>query len=276
MTKEGNQADKIIPILEEKNFSRREFLEGALKAAQLVAGAGFVTHLGIPSIARAQDRGSSPENLVFNREDENFVWPEDIKGNEDFFGKDILLTIDDCYDFEYTRAMVTLMKQKGVKATFFPNTQHLDISRPDIVALWQDIKDQGFDIGYHTVRHETGMTQSELAEDLLLFEQQMRDLLNDSSYRVELVRPPKGNWNDAWMAWVREKGLTNVRWNFVPSARNGSVDYFKAVMDHPDGGRIILLHPREFDSRWLTDHIDELKRLAAEEGGRVTSITGRC
>lgn len=273
MSEEINPAENLIQNLGRKQMDRRGFLRGMWNTGKAV-GVGYIaTKLDVLPVT-AQNTESSVDTSVVSRESENFNWPEDIRGNESFLGNDILITIDDCYDIESTKAMVSLMEEKDVRATFFPNTQYLDSSNDETKAMWKDIKDKGFDIGYHTVHHTSGMTQAELAEDLSQFEGQMRTLLDDPDYKVKFVRPPEGNWNKDWMDWVHANSLTNVRWNFVPSAKNGSVDYFKAVMANPDGGRIILLHPREFDSKWLTSNIDELKATAEGNEGECASLTG--
>lgn len=102
----------------------------------------------------------------------------------------------------------------------------------------------------------------------------MRELLGDESFLVKFARPPYGNWNESWMRFIRERNLSNVRWNFVPNASVNSIDYFEAVTNHPSGGRIILLHPRVWDGTWLEDNLDELEAFAGSEVGRIINLSG--
>ena len=137
--------------------------------------------------------------------------------------------------------------------------------------MYQD----GFEIGYHTQDHNVAdFTSEQLAQDLRGFEEHIRVLLDDESFSIKFARPPYGNWNNTWMQFIRQERLSNVRWNFVPNVNTNSVGYFEAVTNHPEGGRIILLHSRFWDSNWLENNIDDLKLFAESNGGRVTNLSG--
>jgi peptidoglycan/xylan/chitin deacetylase (PgdA/CDA1 family) len=197
--------------------------------------------------------------------------PTDIHGNESFLQKDVFITIDDCYDLPSLEIMFSTLRQRGLKATIFPNTMYQDPKNPETVKLWQEIYADGFTIGYHTTHHVAGLTEDQLVEDRDQFEKIFQQLLGDPGFRVQYVRAPFGMWDASWLKWVQDNQLTNVRWNEVPNAKTT----FQEVEDafrYPTGGGIILLHARPFDARWLTDSIDQLVHMAGSAGGKVTTI----
>jgi peptidoglycan/xylan/chitin deacetylase (PgdA/CDA1 family) len=196
-----------------------------------------------------------------------------IYGNEPELLNNIVLTIDDCANEQLTRQMFDLLVEHNMTATFFPNTVYMTQQDPQ---LWRDIVDAGFEIGYHTRLHVEGMTEEELAADFALFEDEVRAVLGDETYSINLVRPPYGMWDDSWRAWTEANDLHTVRWNISARARL-DMDYVAAIVNNMEqGGRIILLHPRRTDMWWLEAHIEELLALTDEQGQEFgfTTISG--
>ncbi|MFN8374526.1 MAG: polysaccharide deacetylase family protein [Anaerolineae bacterium] len=204
--------------------------------------------------------------------EEPFELPRMIYGNEAELTNNILLTIDDCADEYLTRQMFEFLVEKGIVATFFPNTSYMIQEDPQ---LWRDIVDAGFEIGYHTRLHEAYMSEEQLDEDFALFQEEVRDTLDDQTYSITLVRPPYGIWDDSWIAWTEANDFHTVRWNLAARAHL-DIDYVDAVMSNMEqGGRIILLHPRQTDMWWLEAHTDELLALRDEDGQpyRFTTVS---
>lgn len=147
-----------------RGMPRRDFLRYLLAAGTVLA----LAETGLPVLA--QDNGESgeaaPDNVT-ERERRTFVYPDDIRGNESFWGKDVLITIDDCNNLEETRKMFNSLQSRGLKATFFPNSNYLPLDNNEVVSLWREMYQAGFEIGYHTRSHEvTDFTSQELASDL--------------------------------------------------------------------------------------------------------------
>ncbi|NWF69784.1 MAG: polysaccharide deacetylase family protein [Chloroflexi bacterium] len=198
--------------------------------------------------------------------------PRTIYGSEAALANNLLLTIDDCSDEQLTRQMVELLIANNVTATFFPNTIYINEQNPQ---LWRYMVGAGFEIGYHTRTHQEGMSVEELTADFARFQDEVRQLLGDNTYTIRLVRPPYGIWDNNWNAWTEANDLVTVRWNVVPRARL-EMSYVEAVLnDMENGGRIILLHPRRFDLRWLEQRLPALLALtdAAGQPLRLTSVT---
>jgi peptidoglycan/xylan/chitin deacetylase (PgdA/CDA1 family) len=192
-----------------------------------------------------------------------------LLGNEDVLANDILITIDDCSIESNVRWAFELLKRRGVKATFFPNTKWMKKQDPK---LWQAIVAAGFEIGYHTRLHTPGMTPDQLNADFDRFQQEVRQILNDPNYTIHFVRPPGGLWNADWRNWAALRNLMTVKWNFV--APTITLPYVQGVIyNHQRGGTILLMHTGLADVRWLSKNIDGLMRLRDAQGHRFHLTT---
>lgn len=192
-----------------------------------------------------------------------------LAGNEDALRNNILLTIDDCYDEVLTRTTFEMLAARGITATFFPIGSVVKGHDPQ---LWRDIRAAGFEIGYHTMHHQEGMTVAQLNADFADFTQTLRDVLDDQSFSVRYVRPPFGIWDKNWMTWARENDLITVKWNLV-TRRGLDMAYFQAVLRHADGGGIILIHPRPTDVSWLERYLDSVQALTTANGTPYRIVT---
>ena len=220
-----------------KGISRREFLKvtGVYLAGKLI-----------------------PKELV---ESDKLYRPETIYGNEKELKGRVFITIDDCAMAKYTLQMVDILASVNAKATFFPNSDRL----MGQYMLWRRIYHFGHDIGYHTTNHTLGLTVNQLIEDRKKFEVVIRELTGNPNYSVVYVRPPYGDWDKNWTTWAKANSLTTIRWNYAPGSKH-NLDYFRTQFKSINGGGIILIHPRPWDTQWLEDNIKQLKRMAVDHG----------
>ena len=192
-----------------------------------------------------------------------------IWGHEPLLRNNILLTIDDCIYETKTRRMFNLIRDEGLTATFFPNTEYMLKHDPK---LWREIVAAGFEIGYHTRHHRAHMQVAELNQDFLLFQTEVRAVLGDPTYIIHYVRPPYGKWDSEWMAWAKQNELYTVRWNIVPPV---DMTYIRSILKSAHGGGIILLHAKDRDIAWLEEYLDDLVALRDGLGQpyRLVSLT---
>ncbi len=254
-------------------LTRRSFLKLSLLAAPVLAG--LDVH---PTFAAAAKNPLSAAlyDPLTGREAPDFHWPSDITGSESFWGNDILITLDDCHLRDWVRrAFDLLYNQRGLRVTLFPNSNYLPLDDPEIKALWRDIYQAGFEIGYHTTNHYPDWTRPALEADFAKYTDHMRQLFDAPDLTIRFVRPPYGNWNSTWLDWAAANGLTNVRWNFVPDGQSSNtIEAYLNTIQCERGGRIILMHPREWDCYWLETHLDGLVELAREQQGRISTLSG--
>ncbi len=194
--------------------------------------------------------------------------PHDTREQKDIFGENIVMTIDDCYDHNTVRFFFETLKKNGHTATFFPNTEHINIKNEDVIKLWREIYEEGFEIGYHTTNHTARMTQEELSKDFEEFTLFMRELLGDSNFSIKTVRPPYGLWDDEWDSWVEKNNLFNITWNMDvtrdASYANGLI--YRGISP------IILLHPKEEDVNWLKQNIRGLNWIVEQKDSSIGSV----
>jgi peptidoglycan/xylan/chitin deacetylase (PgdA/CDA1 family) len=259
-------------------LSRRDFLK---IAGGMVAGVTAGAVLGLPDWVTNAQGPEKPRKPITLREADGFNWPPDLQGNELLLGRDIITTIDDCYDHNILRRMYELLAEHNATAAFFPNTVYQPLMNQEVRDIWRAIYAAGNDIGYHTTDHNFGTNLGErgnwsverLERDFGEFTNHMRQILDDPSFTPRFARPPYGSWYGSWMPFIYKMGLTNVRWNYVPQG-DFDIQYFRAVTRHPKGGRIILLHTRKWDDFWLQQNLGTLKKFAQSEDGRVITLRG--
>ena len=208
------------------------------------------------------------EKRITSKSYEGLIIPNDTQEKQDIFEKNVVITIDDCYNNEHTRDIFETLKNNNVTGTFFPNTTYLDINNEETVRLWREIYEEGFEIGYHTTTHKQGMSKEELDSDFQRFTEYMRELLRDPSFSIKVVRPPYGLWDNEWNRWVEENNLFNIRWNMGPG---NSSDYAR-VLINKNISPIIILHSRWEDANWIKNNIDELKTITDENNSVVGSV----
>ena len=223
-------------------------------AGSVVAGSMDIFKPGVTTIVNA-DRY------------ENIQLPFDTMSDRGLFDNNIVITIDDCYNNQHVRAIFELLKNNGLRATFFPNTNYL-LFDEETISLWQEIYQAGFEIGYHTTNHATHLSYAELEEDFWAFTQHMRALLEDDSFEINLVRAPYGVWYENWYLWSANNGLMSVDWNVLTEHQPE-----RAELRLQEGiSPIVLLHSTAFDVEWLNTNLNQLIMLARQYDGIVGSV----
>lgn len=199
--------------------------------------------------------------------DENGV----IWGNEAQFADNIVLTIDDASIESNVRIMFEYLRDRGMTATFFPNTHYINQQDPQ---LWRDIVNAGFEIGYHTRNHNSYLTPDQLTGDFNLFQEEIRTILQNPTYTIRYVRPPNGVWNADWLTWASANHLLTARWNVTSVTTD--MGYLEGVLhNHTQGGSILLLHTGYNDVEWLRTNLPLLATMTDDQHNpyRIASLT---
>ena len=170
---------------------------------------------------------------------------------------------------EKTRKLFEYLLDKKISATFFPVSSAIVDHDPE---LWPAIVDAGFEIGYHTRFHQGELTIAELETDFAAFTEDIQAILDDPDYTIRYVRPPWGLWNEDWLTWAQDNDLHTVRWNIVPRF-DLTMEYFEAVLNHEDGGGIVLVHPRPTDMWWLEENMAAILQLRNPDGEPYNIVT---
>ena len=151
----------------------------------------------------------------------------------------VALTFDDGPNGACTEALLRLLAEKDVPATFFLCGYRI-AEQPDLAAA---IADAGHEIGLHGYSHEyfTKMTPEALAQELA----QTAALLQDAGAgETALLRPPGGLVSDEVRCQAAQAGLSLIFWNVDPEDWRGGPAQATAqhVISHVAPGAIVLLH----------------------------------
>jgi peptidoglycan-N-acetylglucosamine deacetylase len=153
--------------------------------------------------------------------------------------KEIALTFDDGPDPEITPALLKLLKEENVTATFFLVGRRVS----DHPELARRIAEDGHLVGNHTYLHQwwtnlmlPWVLEREIARTQAAIEQATGE-------EVALMRPPMGLTNPWYRRVLAKHRLKMVGWDVRPFDGYRSVrDVIERVSRNARGGSIIVLH----------------------------------
>ncbi|WBP90216.1 polysaccharide deacetylase family protein [Kitasatospora cathayae] len=151
----------------------------------------------------------------------------------------VALTIDDGPDPKYTPAVLDLLQQHGIRATFFLIGENA-VEHP---ALVKEIADRGHHIANHTWTHPDlrHMSESAVRDEL----ERTSDLLQRTAGRLPTwFRAPGGDWSPVSLKVAADLGLRNMAWSVDPRdwARPGTSAITERILKDVRPGSIVLNH----------------------------------
>ncbi|MGZ3454132.1 MAG: polysaccharide deacetylase family protein [Polyangiales bacterium] len=185
----------------------------------------------------------------------------------------IALTFDDGPDDTNTVKVLDTLKAKGVKATFFVNSNnYTDVaSDSTAIALVQRMLSDGHDIGNHTAHHaDLGLSSTDVVGELDGVDNLLHDIA-PGAFQVRLWRAPYGNpWfgPQSRLDYVAPIGAhygVHVGWNIDSLDADGCGStscVYNNVINAVDSGKsgIVLMHaPNQYTASILGTLIDDLK-----------------
>lgn len=151
----------------------------------------------------------------------------------------VALTFDDGPNGACTRALLTLLADQQIAATFFLCGYRVR-EMPELVA---QIKAGGHEIGLHGDSHDyfTAMTPQKLRAEL---RQSAQAICDAGGGETTLLRPPGGLMNDMVTAQSQQAGLSIILWNVDPEDwRGGAPEKIAAhLIEQASPGSILLMH----------------------------------
>jgi len=204
--------------------------------------------------------------------DENNQPIDCIKANEKYgqfdaeFVKEanheVYLTFDNGYENGNTYKILDVLKEKKVHALFFLTSQYV-LENPELV---QRMIDEGHFIGNHSWHH---YSFPEISMDNQVKEiVSLDDLLIDQfQYKMNYIRPPKGEFSEQSLAVSQALGYTTMLWSvaYYDYNVNDQPDHAESLqklLDLAHPGAIYLLHSvSDTNTTILKDLIDGLREL---------------
>ncbi|MHB8699088.1 MAG: polysaccharide deacetylase family protein [Sulfuricaulis sp.] len=148
------------------------------------------------------------------------------------------LTFDDGPDPQHTPAILELLSQHKVKATFFLVGSNV-VRYPHLA---HEIIEQGHALGGHTYNHKVivKLPSQELADELISCRRAIQDV---TGVDTNLFRPPKGEMDFASVRLVGRLGYKLVHWSKTYSDYkcDGANLLLQRISDNPVRNRDILL-----------------------------------
>ncbi len=153
--------------------------------------------------------------------------------------KRIALTFDDGPHYRYTEEILDILKEHGVRATFF--TVGSNVERyPELI---QRELCEGHEVANHTYAHKhmAKLTDEEFRAEVKGWESVMAE---EHGYTSDLFRPPEGILTDSESKIIGELGYDTVLWSIdTRDWAHNSVDAIvDTVISGVKDGSIILFH----------------------------------
>lgn len=124
---------------------------------------------------------------------------------------EVYLTFDLGYEYNNnTPKILDVLKEKGVKAVFFP-TMHFIQNNPETI---QRIIDEGHMLGNHSNTHPSmpSLTLDQMTSEIMTLHNY---ILENYNYTITLFRPPMGHFSYQSLALTQSLGYKTVMWSFA-------------------------------------------------------------
>lgn len=153
--------------------------------------------------------------------------------------KKVAISFDCAWGVDYTDKLLEIMREKQVCATFFM-VEFWTEKYPEYV---KKIDESGHEIGTHSATHPH---MSKLSAEAIVKEltTSSEAITNITGKKVEVFRPPFGDYNDTLIETAENMGLFTIQWD-VDSLdwKNLSADEItKRVTGKVKNGSIVLFH----------------------------------
>jgi len=153
--------------------------------------------------------------------------------------KRVALTFDDVPDNHFTPQVLDVLRNYGVKATFFVVGNRAE-KYPEIMMR---ILEEGHIVGNHSYDHANlpKLTNEALHNEIL----RTQNILQAATGRtINFIRPPYGNISEEQIKWLASQHMLIVNWNVDSLDWKGlTAEQIEAnIMSHLTPGAIVLQH----------------------------------
>lgn len=149
------------------------------------------------------------------------------------------ITFDCAWGTEYTDEILKALEVSDVRATFFM-VEFWTTKYPEFV---KKIKDGGCEIGTHSSTHSymSKMNAEDIRAELAASSKAIENITGD---KVELFRPPYGDYDDELIKTASEQGYYTIQWDVdsLDWKDLSASDIAMRVVNGVKNGSIILMH----------------------------------
>ncbi len=153
--------------------------------------------------------------------------------------KKIAVSFDCAWGNEYTAKLLEIMKEYGVKCTFFAVSFWVEKYPDDL----KEIVKNGHEVGTHSKTHPQ---MSKLSAEQIDYELEYscNAIENITGKKVELFRPPFGDYNNRLIERAENRGLYTIQWDVdsLDWKNLSAKEIALRVISKTKSGSIILCH----------------------------------
>jgi peptidoglycan-N-acetylmuramic acid deacetylase len=177
--------------------------------------------------------------------------------------KVIYLTFDVGYENGNVAKIMDVMKEEGVKGTFFILGNVIDRE----AELVKRMINEGHVVANHTLTHKNlaGKSESAFLEEIEGLEKKYKELTGKEISKF--FRPPEGTFDQKMLEYANKKGYKTVFWSFAYADWDNNSQMsekvaLKKILDNVHNGEIMLLHPTSAtNAKIMKNLIKELKSM---------------
>lgn len=178
--------------------------------------------------------------------------------------KQVAISFDAAWGNDDTMQILDTLKKYKVKATFFVTGGWVDSYPDDIKKIFKE----GHTIGNHSHNHKhmSTLNNAQISEEVDYVTQKVKEL---TGYRVELFRPPYGDYNNQLIGCLKSKDYFTIQWSVdsLDWKNYGKQSLIDTVLNHKNlkSGAIILMHNgAKYTAEALPELIEGLKNKGYE------------
>ncbi|GAA4640510.1 polysaccharide deacetylase family protein [Actinoallomurus vinaceus] len=183
----------------------------------------------------------------------------------------IALTFDDGPEPPFTGAILDILGDRGIHATFFSAGLNAR-AHPDLLAR---IAAEGHQVGNHSWSHPfiADLTPPDLAAQVEATGATIAEVCGDAP---DLFRPPYGARTPDSLIWLAEAGMTTVLWSIDSGdwARPGPEAIEHTVLAGAANGSIVLMHDGGGDRSQTVAALPAVVAGLEERGFSLTTVEG--
>ena len=174
----------------------------------------------------------------------------------------VSLTFDVAWNSEDLDMLLEILEKEDVRASFFVTGEWVGKHPEQVKAIYEG----GHDLGNHTQSHEnmTMLSEEDRRTQIARVQEQVCSL---TETKMNLFRPPYGNYDDSLILLAKELGYETVTWDIDSEDWKdyGKEAILRTVLQSKElkNGSIILLHA---GTRYLEKALPELIQGLLERG----------
>ena len=153
--------------------------------------------------------------------------------------KKIAISFDCAWGVDYTNKLLQTMQDEGVVSTFFM-VEFWAKKHPEYVTK---IDQMGHEIGTHSATHPymSKLSKEQIIKELTTSSNAITEITNK---KVQVFRPPYGDYNDRLIETAKELGLYTIQWDVdsLDWKNLSSTEIFNRVVKRVKNGSIVLFH----------------------------------